>query len=152
MPERENTTCPYCGEEMELCTFGSLAAYYCPACKSRAPLIDMDWQENATNANNWSRIDRLAQNAARLRPLQKPLTLEEVGKRLRDVVYVEDKGKPEVIPVFFMRDCISDHNYLLFGRCDATVFPAYHDDMHFRWRAWAKYPTDEERSAAPWKE
>lgn len=96
--------------------------------------------------------DHLIAHGVKVLGMQKPLTLEEVGGRLRDVVYAEDKGKAEVIPVFVMRNCISEPLYFLFGRCDGTVFVAYHEDMNLRWRAWAQKPTDEERRVAPWKE
>ena len=149
MTDKPLPRCPYCGAEMELCTFCPQAAYLCPDCKSRAPMIDMDWQAKASNANNWSRIDRLAQKAALRRPLQKPLTFEEVLR-------LPDDGGNYPLHILF-RDGVTTWalKYSLLRNIDLTdpdtverIRGIYgHDYLLYRGEI-----TDSERAAAQWEE
>jgi len=79
------------------------------------------------------------------KPMQKPMTLDEIAKN--SVVWLEDKGKENIIPAIV--GYIIDHEIVLHSvKC--SFVPSL-DEYGKRWRAWASRPTDEEREAAAWE-
>lgn len=134
--------CPYCGSEMSYeCTYESGLAYSCKNCWSESPFIKYKDGED-TKA--------LCYEAAMRRPLQKPLTLEEL-KALIDpgdevVTYCEAKGAERTYANIWTGDLVID--VVEYEHKNSVCFENYGKI----WRAWTTRPTDEERAAAPWEE
>lgn len=79
------------------------------------------------------------------KPMQKPMTLEELKEA--EIVWVEIDDESETIPA--LNDGISDKCvYFIMGHGRHTH--SYIEQYGKYWRAWASRPTDEEREAAAW--
>ena len=82
------------------------------------------------------------------------MTLEEARKlRADDVVWLEDKDKPKVIPAIFRNRHLWPHSAVMvlnFMRGDGVKVTAGEDDYGERWRCWTSRPTDEQRQAVKW--
>ncbi len=134
--------CPYCGSEMSYeCTYESGLSYSCKNCWSESPFIKYKGGED-TKA--------LCYEAAMRRPLQKPLTLEEL-KALIDpgdevVTYCEGISFCQTYATIWIDGQVIDA--LGLHPKENISFYSYGKT----WRAWATRPTDEERAAAPWEE
>lgn len=80
------------------------------------------------------------------KPMQKPLTLEELKKA--EVVWIEASEEDKPYPAF--ADGISDKSaYFIVRR--GTHVHAFLDQFGSMWRCWGSKPTDEERKAAAWE-
>lgn len=137
--------CPYCGTTMILerrCSMGMF--YNCPNlnCLSISPYVKRKDGED-TKA--------LCYEAALRRPLQKPLTLEELhaltGTDEEAVTFCEAQGDDRTYAHIWIKDLVicSDGEHI---PKDHLVYESYGK----YWRAWATRPTDEERAVAPWEE
>lgn len=159
--------CPYCGTEMILYVDDATprvppyhpdywepaedwrfrARYVCEACSRRTGTMILTPQAHGSVRKE---VERAAYLEALRRPLQKPLTLEE----LKALIYPCD----EVVTFCESKD--SDRTYANIWIGDSVIdFASIEQkiNVHFgsygkTWRAWATRPTDEERAAAPWEE
>lgn len=142
--------CPYCGEVMKIHAdefYGGCFAIgyaYCAACGCYGPSVKAATDEAV------KRIRDDVKAAAMRRPLQKPLTLEEL-KALIDpgdevVTYCEAKGAERTYANIWIGDLVID--VIGYEPKNTTCFEHYGKT----WRAWATRPTDEERAAAQWEE
>lgn len=134
--------CPYCGGTMilEVCHRRGLS-YACPACWSESPFVKYE---------DGGHMGALCLEAAMRRPIQKPLTLEEL-KALIDagkeaVTYCEAHGDNNTYANIWIGNSVID----IIGvyQVENISFESYGKT----WRAWASRPTDEERAAAQWEE
>lgn len=144
--------CPYCGAPMVY----DLMAFKCENCFSSSPTkYCMDMHENLSAFlkgrdyfNNYCK--KHAKDAALRRPLQKPLTEEELHALIdagEDVaIYCEAKNDPHAYATILYAGQVVSMNGDKINACDLVYF-------HYgkTWRAWAQRPTDEERAAAPWE-
>lgn len=145
----QDPVCPYCGTEMRIFTHtvcNMLLAHgyaICPECGSTGPRVIPEdvWDIEGDQLREAVKKETLR------RPLQKPLTLE-------DVLKIDDYGEAWwveyeagfVAPTILNNDC---HQY---GEQILDGFTFELADYGKTWRAWASRPTDEERAAAPWEE
>lgn len=70
-----------------------------------------------------------------------------------DVVWLQDKGNPEIIAgIVRGRDWLlcSGVFFTLFTTVDEITVQALDADYQIRWRCWTSRPTDEQREATPW--
>lgn len=135
--------CPYCGGEMRIeRAHESGLSYACPTCWSESPFVVYKPCEDTAT---------ICYEAAFRRPLQKPLTKEELLALIdtnEDVVtYCEAIGDDHAYATIWYQGKNIDRDGEAIENDDLTWF-AY----GIRWRAWATRPTDEERAAAPWEE
>ena len=99
---------------------------------------------------------RLKTDALALLKAQEPrlMTLDEAQTlRENDVVWLEDKGKPNIIPGIVRNRHLWPHSATMvtnFMRGDGCKVTAGDDDYGKRWRCWTSQPTDEQRAAEPW--
>lgn len=136
--------CPYCGTTMILERRCSMSMFYsCPntKCLSFSPSVRRKDGEDTP---------ALCYEAAMRRPLQKPLTLEEL-KALIDpgdevVTYCEGISFCQTYATIWIDGQVIDA--LGLHPKENISFYSYGKT----WRAWATRPTDEERAAAPWEE
>lgn len=146
MDNREAPTCQM-GHKMELIqTAAGGWRYGCIKCATSYKVlkkINYGWLSPIKSTKE------RAYEAAVRRPLKKPLTLDKL-KEL-DVVWLEDKDKTFAIPALREYVPLHDADALFLMSGGRYVFVDW-IDYGSRWRAWAQEPTDEERSAAPWKE
>lgn len=97
------------------------------------------------------------ENALALLEAQEPhvLSMDEVKSLNRNnVVWLEDVGKAEIIPVIVKGRQVWPFTTMQvtnFMRCDGCTITSYDGDYNIRWRAWTSLPTEEERKAAPWE-
>lgn len=97
-----------------------------------------------------------ADDALALLKEQEPrvLTLEEVqALQNNDVVWLEDKGKPKIIPGIVKSRQLWPHSVAMvtnFIRSDGCTVTGGDEDCGKRWRCWNKRPTDEQRKAVKW--
>lgn len=144
-----NPRCPYCGAGMKIMVHEFYdGAYcsgyaYCPKCGSYGPSLAGDISKEQAH-------DEIKEAALR-RPLQKPLTLEEMRALIDtddDVVtYCEGLDDPHTYATIWYLGSYVDRA----GGPSNNRILAW-DKYGKRWRAWAQRPTDEEREAAPWEE
>lgn len=138
--------CPYCGTTMILerrCSMGMF--YHCPnlKCLSVSPYVKRKDGEDTP---------ALCYEAALRRPLQKPLTLQELHALIDPgdevVTYCETSAPsvPYTYANIWTGDLVID--VVGFTKKNHVRFVNYGKT----WRAWASRPTDEERAAAPWEE
>ena len=80
------------------------------------------------------------------KPMQKPLTLEELKKA--EVVWIEYSEEDE--PALAFVESIGDKNAYFSARKGICVH-AFIDQFGSMWRCWTSRPTDEEREAAAWE-
>lgn len=98
----------------------------------------------------------LAADALALLEAQQPrvLTLEEVqALHNNDVVWLEDKGEPKIIPGIVKSRHLWPHSVAVvtnFMRSDGCTVTGGDEDCGKRWRCWNKRPTDEQRKAVEW--
>ena len=87
--------------------------------------------------------------------LPRVLTLEEVqALHNNDVVWLEDKGKPNVIPGIVRNRHLWPHSVVMvtnFMRGDGCKVTAGDDDYGVRWRCWSSCPNNERRNAVAWE-
>lgn len=151
MTDRENPKCPYCGKEMNLGYDGKGMAFgrcyfYCD-CGAQAPSACVEY----ATPDDWIGIEGAAYLKATARPVQKPLTEEELPKMVRDIVYVESICYGINPWPMFLRAVEKELLTLkAFGtngeiQCDLKGY-----GMEYRF--WAQSPTETERMAAEWKE
>lgn len=142
--------CPYCGAEMkivvnELYDGAFCCGYaYCPKCGSYGPSLAGDISKEQAHDE--------VKAATLRRPLQKPLTLEELNEC--DIFYIEfrDLNEGNFIPVQFSPES-HFKGMLTYHRPGwATHFSVEMFGCGRYWRCWASRPTIEERAAAPWEE
>jgi hypothetical protein len=99
----------------------------------------------------------MERDALALLKAQEPrvITLEEVqALHANDVVWLEDKGKPNIIPGIVRNRHLWPHSATMvtnFMRGDGCKVTADDDDYGKRWRCWTSRPTDAQREATPWK-
>ena len=82
------------------------------------------------------------------------MSLEEVqALHANDVVWLEDKGKPNIIPGIVRNRHLWPHSVAMvtnFMRGDGCKVTAGDDDYGKRWRGWTARPDDKTREAAAW--
>lgn len=82
------------------------------------------------------------------------MALEEVQVLCNnDVVWLEDKGNPKVIPGIVKSRHLWPHSVMMvtnFIRSDGRTVTAGDEDYGVRWRAWTSCPADEQREVKPW--
>ena len=82
------------------------------------------------------------------------MMLEEARKlRADDVVWLEDKDKPKVIPAIFRNRHLWPHSAVMvlnFMRGDGVKVTAGEDDYGVRWRCWTSRPDEKRRAEIPW--
>lgn len=84
-------------------------------------------------------------DARKTQTLQKPLTWEEIpGCRL---VWMEIRGIYRPVPSILRQTMDNQAWYTMES---GLVFTFDMDELGKRWRPWAQYPNEEERSAAEW--
>lgn len=119
----------------------------------------------ADEANPWKKSPPLRcdisypllKDALALLKAQEPrvMSLEEVQTlRANDVVWLEDKGKPNIIPGIVRNRHLWPHSTTMvtnFMHVDGCKVTAGDDDYGKRWRCWTSRPTDEHREATPWE-
>lgn len=145
MDKKTMPKCPYCrpdhmpnGVPMHITDYGNPPYFAeCPRCGAAGP--------------HASTVEKAYEKAMH-RPLQKPLTVEEL-KALPEVVYIELAPFAAVESVYagipFRVNDIETPSidiHVLDG-CEGFRLDKYGKT----WRCWATKPTDEERQAAPWK-
>lgn len=141
----QKVLCPYCGTVMILERgHESGLSYSCPNCWSESPFIKYKGGED-TKA--------ICYEAALRRPLQKPLTLEELHALIDPgdevVTYCEAKNRDDDLTYAH----IWRGNLVVYANGDRIAKNAIIYDRYGKtWRAWATRPTDEERASAPWEE
>ena len=162
--------CPYCGETMDFDADSVHIWMKCNNCLASSPkLYRPDWRNPefpfASWSDFWEKCKEIAARKAMCRPLQKPLTLQEVLD-VDDCVlssWWEVKRYPE--PYSYV-ECNPAEVYggLIDGYDSEKANPRTHvreagddwcfpvDEYNKTWRCWATKPTDEEREAAPWEE
>ncbi len=137
--------CPYCGTGMILerrCSMGMF--YNCPnlKCLSASPYVRRKAGEDT---------EAICYEAALRRPIQKPLTLEELDALIDSgdevVIYIETDTHVETYANIIYGMKIFDR----YGETEGVDFLRF-DTYGKTWRAWASRPTDEERAAAQWEE
>lgn len=148
MSERK-ALCPYCGAEMKIMVHEFYdGAYcsgyaYCPKCGSYGPSIAGDVSKEQLHDE--------VKAAALRRPLQKPLTLEELHALIdagdEVVIYCEARDDDRAYVHICAGELIISSDGDIIAK-DRLVYSNYGKI----WRAWAAMPTDEERAAAPWEE
>lgn len=122
----EKVLCPWCGSEMVPTFIGKINWYRCRKCSASSPIA-------------YSRDEAFENALRRYKPLQKPLTLEEMKEQ--KAVWIEtDVVFPAVLD-------ISDDAYNAFIRSDGDCFVEKTKLYGKCWRCWAKKPTDAEREA-----
>ena len=77
--------------------------------------------------------------------LQKPLTWEEIPDH--KLVFMELRGIDKPVPSILRQTMDNQAWYTMESGC---VFTFDMDELGKRWRPWAQYPNEEERSAAEW--
>lgn len=84
------------------------------------------------------------------------LTLNEVQSlSTNDVVWLEDKGKLNVIPGIVRNRHLWPHSVAMitnFMRSDGYTITAGDDDYGIRWRCWTSRPTEKQMREAKWNE
>lgn len=134
--------CPYCGTVMSP-EYGHRRgmSYACPNCWSESPFIT--YKGGVDTA-------ALCYEAALRRPLQKPLTKEEllalIGTGDEAVTWCEAKGEGCAWANIWTGEKVIGGDCSIISK-DHIVYATYGKT----WRAWASRPTDEERAAAPWE-
>lgn len=82
------------------------------------------------------------------------MSLEEVqALHANDVVWLEDKGKPNIIPGIVRNRHLWPHSAAMvtnFMRGDGCKVTAGDDDYGERWRGWTARPDEKTREAAAW--
>lgn len=137
--------CPYCGEMMKIHAdelyggFFAIGYAYCPVCGSYGPTVKADTDEAV------KRIRDDVKAAALRRPLQKPLTWEEIPDH--KLIFMELRGIDKPIPSILRQTMDNQAWYTMESGC---VFTFDMDELGKRWRPWATEPTEEERSVAEW--
>ena len=102
-------------------------------------------------------IDALLEDAIALYKAQEPrvMTLEEVQAFcVDDVVWLEDKGKTNIIPGIVRNRHLWPHSATMvtnFMRGDGCKVTADDDNYGKRWRCWTSKPSEEQRKAAEWQ-
>lgn len=100
---------------------------------------------------------KLREDALALLQAQEPrvMTLEEVqALHANDVVWLEDKGKPNIIPGIVRNRCLWPHsatmvtNFMCGDGCKVT---ADDDDYGKRWRCWTSRPDEQRMAETPWE-
>lgn len=179
--------CPYCGPhnghsngvEMELYAYDGLTGfgyhYHCPSCHSSSPLMH-DKKTARTAALRrfdpgveqikWERDTAIKQlhddygvGLGQKKPMQKPMTLEEV-RQMCTAYHGDGQGKP----VFVEYQRIphnSSWGLVDCERAEAICVATTWDDAHYfelrtemygaSWRCWRTCPTNDERRAARWE-
>lgn len=136
--------CPYCGKIMHPYRNGGAndpdVPPYWYGC------TDMKCYSTSPLAQTWEEALAFAMR----RPLQQPLTLQElqdlIGPGDEIVTYCEAKGADRTYANIWTGELVIDvvgyehKNHVCFENYGKT------------WRAWATRPTEEERAAAPWEE
>lgn len=111
-----------------------------------------DFKPFCGNKADWQRVD----DAIALLKAQEPrvMTLEEVqALRVNDVVWLEDKEKPNIIPGIVRNRHLWPHSATMvtnFMRRDGCKVTAGDDDYGKRWRCWTSRPDQATREATPW--
>lgn len=94
-----------------------------------------------------------AYDAATMRPLQKPLTRDEVVQVINAPVWMEFRNEfAAVNNAWALRLQAWDESYYLVGNEINGVINPRVDKYGQSWRCWASHPTDEERAAASWED
>ena len=155
----QKVLCPYCGHSMRpgLQRYDDLKVIrnaYCERCGSSGPAAMYEGTEQFTSAARRivDRLGSMAMQRALERPLQKPLTLEELNEC--DIFYIEFKELNEgnFIPVQFSPES-HFRGMLTYHRPGwATHFSIEMFGCGRYWRCWASRPTVEERAAATWED
>jgi hypothetical protein len=144
--------CPYCGTEMKTFTrtiYNTILAHgyaMCPECRSTSPRVVPEdiWDIEGDE------LTEAVKEAAMRRPLQKPLTLEELHALI-------DPGDEVVTYCEGISFCQTYATIWIDGQVIDALGLHPKGNISFysygkTWRAWAARPTDEERAAAPWEE
>jgi hypothetical protein len=144
----QDPVCPYCGTVMTYeCTYDSGLSYSCKNCWSESPFIKYKDGED-TKA--------LCTEAALRRPLQKPLTLEElkaISETGSHCIYIEHyHPNPDIENPITPNVGIKSGLGYRITHCNGYRYEFWWKDYGKTWRAWATRPTDVERAAAPWEE
>ena len=142
MTDREKPKCPYCGKEMKASIIFMngrwTGEYQCRACHAFAPSVD--------DFKTFYEAKEAAYEVAMKRPLQKPIPLEDIVETILVtpcwVEYMERHGIPRA--EILDRDSVD-----IFRRSDREYLPR--KEYGKTWRAWAQFPSDEERKAAEWE-
>ena len=79
------------------------------------------------------------------KPAQKPLTWEEIPDH--KLVFMELRGIDKPVPSILRQTMDNQAWYTMES---GHVFTFDMDELGKRWRPWAQYPNEEERSAAEW--
>lgn len=147
MSERPIPLCPM-GHEMELIQVAAGGwRYVCTRCAT-------SFKAKKSTSCGWlspiKSTKERAHEAATKRPLQKPLTLEELTA-LPEVVYLEC--------TFFLRIFAVLPRSISYGSSPTInlqmvdVCEKFRIDKYGKtWRCWASHPTDEERAAVAWED
>ena len=142
--------CPFCGREILVPVFWDyfnktwLACCRCNECDAR-------WHTGYFAGATKEEAAEKACVASMHRPLQKPLTIQELVALIaagEDIaVYCEAKGDDHAYATIFCNGKCIDLTGDMIDACDLVFFR-----YNISWRAWAQRPTDEERAAAPWED
>ena len=157
MPDKP--LCPYCGpwnghpdgvemkETYHVEHFSLINIWWrCPICGSTSPIATGIYPRCASQAHDEAYQDAIS----RFRPMQKPLTLEEVKRHIAEgnerPLYIEFNfsAKPNFRGTSF---------YPLWRAYDNIQALIRHEERYnVEFRFWWEKPTDEERAAASWEE
>lgn len=148
MSERPIPLCPM-GHEMELIQIAAGGwRYVCTRCAT-------SFRAKKSTSCGWlspiKSTKERAYEAATKRPMQKPLTLEELEQSVWQIPCWVEERDGDLFPEVLDRDSMG-----YFGRIDAAHDRPIIHYLKFRinetWRCWASHPTDEERAAAAWED
>lgn len=127
--------CPYCGKEMRF--------------RDQYPFAGFLFVCNCAATSPVGETVEEAYDLARHRPLQKPLTLDEVKEQV--AVWVEFfwkcKSAKYVEPALYV---CTGGGTTSFDEGFCEQYRLENDEYGVRWRCWAMKPTDEERKEAKW--
>lgn len=144
--DKQPVTCPWCGHEMtlrdnEYQDDNFCAWYECVACLADSPLTE------GYKTIEEARLE--AYKRAIAKPLQKPMTWEEVETWPHDWIFLEFdiSGSVYVMEPSVNKFQTQTLNVRIFGELGYETYGPYGDGF----RCWDHYPTEEERRAAPWK-
>lgn len=138
--------CLYCGRKMLEVRFDDTLPQYACCCGARTP---------------FPRVNRLDMNAtidaediveaANLRPLKTPLTLDEVKRAYNTPMWIEFDGneKPTSASHWYLWSGIFGYHADIMGYMEPWKLPM--KNYGKTWRCWAAEPTREERSCAEWQ-
>lgn len=152
--------CPYCGAEMEECEMADLLGFLSPAIYDlvvdRCTATYMYNCPECWACTPMAKTMKEAYTIALRRPLQKPLTLDEITKTIYCLPCWLEEEDDRLSPDVLDRDSVGFffkmQAHMMRQGIDECVPHYPEDEYNITWRCWATVPTREEREAAKWEE